>query len=192
MQKQQADSELLKEGCRSYHKALFAVMQFRSEVRTAIQAAIDERIDDMSEALQLDKGDFSAGLTSYADPANVGQNWNGSEASVGLKYPARDYEARWGVYFYFWIGDTEEACACASCWFRDPDRPIAKLASLATERMDTSRSSAWISEPLAENTNGLSGALGRVLDRWIELWRNVGGIRQFLPAPRSRPAEGGA
>jgi hypothetical protein len=184
------DSELLKEGCRSYHTALFAVMQFRREAEEAIRAVVDERIDDIAAALQLDKSELSAGLRSYTDPANLVQNWDGSEASVGLKYPARDYDARWGIYFLFWIGNGEEACAYASCWFRDPLLPIGKLASLEIAGLETDKSSAWISKPLSEDTDGLTGAINRALDIWIDVWRKVGGIQQFLPVPGIRPRTG--
>ena len=64
------DSELLREGCRSYHKAQFAVMQFRREAQEAIRSAVDDRIDDIAAAMKLDKAEISEGLTPYADPAN--------------------------------------------------------------------------------------------------------------------------
>ena len=65
MPKRRSDSELLREGCHSYHKALFAVMQFRREAQEAIRAAVDERIDEIAAALKLDKAEISEGLTPY-------------------------------------------------------------------------------------------------------------------------------
>jgi hypothetical protein len=188
MPKRQAGSELLKEGCRSYHKALFAVMQFRREVQQAIRSAVDERIDDLTATLQLDKAKVSEGLTPYADPANVGQSWDGSDASVGLKYPARDYEARWGIYFYFWIGDSEETSVNALCWLKEPGLAIQKLAAVG---METDDCSGWISEPVGQAPNGFSDAVDRVLNRWIEAWRKVGGIQQFLLSPKINQAQAG-
>jgi hypothetical protein len=90
MPERRSDSELLQEGCRSYHKAMFAVMQFRREAQAAIRAAIDERIDDIAAAMKLDKAEISEGLAPYADPANLVQTWDGSSACVGLKYPGRE------------------------------------------------------------------------------------------------------
>jgi uncharacterized membrane protein len=83
MPKRRSDSELLREGCRSYHKALFAVMQFRREVQEAIRAAVDERIVDLAAALRLEKAEISEGLTPYAKPASLTQAWDGSEAEFG-------------------------------------------------------------------------------------------------------------
>ena len=190
MPKRRADSELLREGCHSYHKALFAVMQFRREAQERSVAAVDERIDDIAAALKLDKAEIGEGLTPYADPANFGQSWDGSEASVGLKYPGRDWETKWGIYFYFWIGDDEEGHAGASCWIKESGVAMRNLASLAAGSVETNDSEAWISEPISD-ADGFAGAVGRALDTWIEVWRKVGGIQQFLPPRKVREVQTG-
>jgi hypothetical protein len=183
MPKQQSDSELLREGCKSYHKALFAVMQFRREVQEAIRAAVDGRIDEIAAALQLDKSELSEGLAPYADPANFGQSWDGSEAEVGLKYPAKDWEAKWGIYFWFWIGDGDEAYVCASCWIKDPGQAIMKLDALKIDGVECDDFNARFWEPIGEG-EAFAGAINRALDAWVGAWRRVGGLSQFLP-PRS-------
>ncbi len=190
MPKQRSDSELLREGCRSYHKVLAAVRQFRQEVQEAIRAAVEERLADIAAELKLDKAEISEGLTPYSDPASAGQGWDGSTASVGLKYPGGDWEAKWGIYFYFWIGEGEEGCARAYCWIKEPGPAMRKLASLGIEVLETSRSSAWISETITD-ADGFTGAMGRVLDIWIEVWRKAGGIRQFLPPRAVRDPQAG-
>jgi hypothetical protein len=184
-----SDSELLREGFHSYHKALFAIMRFRREAQKAIRDAVDERIDDIAATLGLDKAEIGNGLTPYADPANFGQNWDGSEASVGLKYPARDFEAKWGIYFYFWIGNGEESRAGVSCWIKKHTWS-GLLASMAGEGMEANDTEAWISEPINE-TDGLTGAIGRALDMWIELWHKVGGLQQFLPPRKDQAIQAG-
>jgi hypothetical protein len=158
-------------------------MQFGREVQEGIHAAIDDRIDDISAALQLDKAELSAGLTDYVRPARLGQSWDGSDASLGLKYPSGDWEARWGIYFYFWIGDGG-AQARASCWFREAGIAMGKLASFASDGLEISKTEAWMSEPIGEAAEGFNDAVGRVLGRWVDLWRKVGGIQQFLPPPK--------
>ncbi len=187
--KPQPDSELLREGFRSYHKALFAVMQFRREVQESIRAAIDERIDDIAAALHLGKAELSKGLSSYADPANYNQNWDGSHASVGLKYPGKDWEAKWSIYFYFRIGDSETSSVCAHCWFQEPGEALKQLAAQA-ERMEFSDHAAWICEPIGEPPDGFTTAIHRALDRWIDVWRKVGGISQFVPSARGATNQG--
>jgi hypothetical protein len=68
----------------------------------------------------LDKAEISEGLAPYADPANFVQTWDGSSSYVGLKYPGNPWEAKWGIYFYFEIGEGEEGHITASCWIREP------------------------------------------------------------------------
>jgi hypothetical protein len=185
MPKQRSDSELLREGCRSYNKALAAVWEFRREVHQAIRTAIDERIDDLAAAMRLGKAEISEGLTAYADPANAGQGWNGSQAEVGLKYPAKPWEARWAIYFYFWIGDGEGGHASALFWLKEPGLAMKRLASLAVEGLETDDKSAWIPVRISD-PDGFTSAIGRVLDAWIEIWRKAGGIQQFLPPQKAR------
>jgi len=185
--KRRSDSKLLREGCRSYLKALEAVRQFRLEAQEAIRAAVDERIDDIAAAMKLNKTELDEGLTPYVEPANLGLGWDGSEASVGLKYPARDSEARWGIYFIYWIGDGEEGYACASCWIREPGPAMQRLASLGLEKED---SIAWVQKPITA-ADGFNGAIGRALDAWIEVWRKAGGIQQFLPSQKARQNRAG-
>jgi hypothetical protein len=183
MPKRQANSALLTEGCRSYHKALFAVMQFRREAQEAIRAAVDERIDDIAAALRLDQDELSSGLLAYAKPANLGQSWDGSVAEVGFRYPGKPWQTKWGVWFYFGIGDGEEGRVYAYCWFKEPGLAIQKLVALGTG-VETRDRQVWIWESLAESSDGFRGAVERVLDRWIAAWREVGGIQQFLPPPK--------
>jgi hypothetical protein len=182
MPKRRPDSELLQEGCRSYHKALFAVLQFRRQAQEAIRAAVDERMDDIAAALKLDKAEISEGLTPYANPANFVQSWDGSDAEVGLRYPGKDWQTKWGIYFYFYIGEGEGGHVGAYCWIKEPGLAMKRLASLGVRGLETDESSAWILESVSEATGGFTDAMNRSLDGWIEVWRKVGGIQQFLPA----------
>jgi hypothetical protein len=183
--KQRSDSELLREGCRSYRKALLAVRQFRLEAQETIRAAVDERIDDIAAAMKLDKAEFGEGLTAYADPTNIGQGWDGSEASIGLRYPAK--QRRWGITLYLFIGDADESYANAQFWLKEPGLAIRELAS---HGMETGDNNAWVGE-LIGDPDGLTGAIGRVLDAWIEIWRKAGGIQQFLPPQRAPENQAG-
>jgi hypothetical protein len=185
MPRRQANSELLTEGCHSYHKALFAVMQFRREVQEVIRAAIDKRINDLADALQLDKAEVTVGLTAYTNPATLAQNWDGSSVEVGFRFPSKPWDAKWGIYFYFWITDEEGGCASAYCYFKEPGPALRHLASFASGRLETNKSGGWILEPIGKEPDDFIAAVGRVLDRWIELWRKAGGIKQFLPAGTS-------
>jgi hypothetical protein len=186
MPKRRSESELLREGCHSYHKALFAVMQFKREAQEAIRAAVDEQIDDIADALRLDKAEISDGLTPYATPANLTQTWDGSEAEVGLRYPGKPWEAKWGIWFYFGIEGDKEGGVLAYAWFKQPGAAISTLASLGVDGLKTNDRSVWIREQVVgEAADGFNAAIHRVLDIWNEVWRKAGGLQQFLPPRES-------
>lgn len=176
-EQEEEDSELLREGCRSYHKALFALIQFRREAQDVIQRAIDRRIDRLAESMQLEKANL-IGLPSYLNP-NFGVGWDGSEAAVGVKYPPE--EIRWAIYFYVRIAEGKGTSVCASFWRGKPGIGADGLARLNKAGLETKATGVWLSERIDETTGGFKGAVGRTLDRWIEAWREAGGIRQFLP-----------
>jgi hypothetical protein len=140
--------------------------------------------------MKLDKAEISEGLAPYAVPANFGQSWDGSEAQVGLKYPGRDYEAKWGIYFYCWIGDGEEGSVVAFFWIKEPGLAIKKLASLEVGGLEIRACEAWITEPVGE-AGGFINAIHRALDIWIEVRRKAGGIQQFLPAQKIPEGQAG-
>ena len=181
-----SDSELVREGCRSYHKALFAVTRFRFEVQEAIRAAIDERIDDLATALKLNKTEFSEGLWAYASPANVGENWDGSDAEIGLRYPRKDWEAKWCLYFYFWMGDGDdraESWVGTWFWMKRPGDAMSHLAALEFIGVELDEHHAWLELRIDDATHGLTAALHRLLDKLIDIGRKAGGVTQFLQVP---------
>jgi hypothetical protein len=135
----------------------------------------------------LDKAEFSEGLTPYADPTNIGQGWNGSDASIGLRYPAKQGEARWWIKLYLFIGDDDESWADAQFWLKEPGLAIRELASFG---METDDDSAWVGE-LIGDPDGFTGAIGRTLETWIEIWRKAGGIQRFLPPQKAGENQAG-
>jgi hypothetical protein len=67
---------------------------------------------------------------------------------------------------------------------------MQRLASLAVEGVEMNDSEAWILEPISD-ADGFTGAIGRALDIWIEVWRKVGGLQQFLPPRKGREGQTG-
>jgi hypothetical protein len=176
------DNELLRDGYNSYHKALYAVMEFRRQVQAAISGVVERRLGEVAAALKMDEDELRDGLISYADPANFNQNYKGDLAEVGTKIP-RNWPTKWILYFFVWVGDGERSYFSASVWLKEPGATIDKLESLADpEELDTNDDDyAGLFEYLpADGPVDLSTICNRVLDKWIDLWSKVGGLRQFL------------
>jgi hypothetical protein len=178
------DNELLREGCKSYHKALFAVMEFRRQVQDAISGVVEERLGEVAAAMKMDENELRDGLGSYAEPANFNQSYKGDSAAVGIKTPTK-WPTKWILYFCVWVTtDDDSSYFTASVWLKEPGAAIEKLESLAVpEELEAYENYAGIFEYLpADGPVDLSAICNRVLDKWIDLWNKVGGLRQFLPA----------
>jgi hypothetical protein len=181
-----ANSELLREGCKSYHEALYAVMQFRQQVQVTINDAVTARKPELAAALKLDVSQIEPAY--YADPENYSQKFDGSGAKVGLKMPSNWWSARWGMYFGLWVGKGERSYFFVSVWLKEPGGAIEKLASACRE-IERGANEVLLYEHLpASGPVDLTAIANHVLDRWIALWKEVGGLAQFLPKARAHAA----
>jgi hypothetical protein len=173
-------TELISEGCRSYHKALFAVMQFRKHVQTVIRTAVDDHATDLAAALGLAESEIQC--ADYADPSHYQVAFDGSEAEVGLKC---EYE-NWALYYYVWVGDEGSSFFGAQCWLKNPGSVIAKLASSGGEDLEVGenyvelpaylRTKAWTSSRLAIRSFAVGSSFGP----------RSGGCSSFCPNRKRR------
>ncbi len=188
MPKADLSGDFMREGYKSYHKALFAVMEFRKLVGDTIHRAVEGRLMELAAALKLSQAELRAGLIDYTSPDRLIQNFDGSAAEIGLGIP-RNWKSGWRLHFYFWIGDKEElthsTLVYAQVWLQEPGTAIEKLAA-ASSKLEYEGNSAWITEEVpADDARDLAAVCNRVLDRWIALWKKVGGLRQFLPSDKA-------
>ena len=179
MKKSNHDSDLLREGYKSYHKALFAVMEFRREAGTAIEAAVEKRIPELAAAMKMNTDELREGMCLYTSPDRLAQKFDGSATDLGVRIP-RDWNSKWHLYFYLWIGDGEDPFFAAQVNFKNPGSAIERLAAVCKE-LDYEETYALISESVpADDSRDLAAVCDRVLNRWIALWKKVGGLRQFI------------
>jgi hypothetical protein len=179
MKKRNRDSELLREGYQSYHKALFAVTEFRRQTGSIIQAAVDGHIPGLAAATKTDPDELRNGICPYASPDRLTRKYDGSETQLGVRIP-KDWNSKWHMYFYLWVGDGEEPSFSAQVSFKNPGSAIDKLAA-ACKELDYGEKHAVISEVVpSDGSRDLAVVCDRVLTRWIALWRKIGGLRQFI------------
>jgi hypothetical protein len=191
MKRKNPDSELLREGYKSYHKAVFAVMEFRREAGKTIQSVVEKRAPELAAAMKLDKDKFLGGICQYTFPDRLTQKYDGSEAFTGIRIP-RSWASPWIMSFYFFIRDDEQPKLIAQVHLKNPG-PASKKLVVYCKESDADERDPWISEIIpADGSRDLVTVCNRVMDRWITVWRKVGGLRQFLPktvrARRSSPA----
>jgi hypothetical protein len=178
MKRRNHDSELLREGYRSYPKALFAVMEFRREAATIIEAAVNKRVPELAAAMKMSTDELRDEICHYTSPSKLTQSYDGSATHLGVWFP-RDLKSKWRLEFYLWMEDGEKPCFYGRVVFKDPGSAIERLAA-SCKGLAYDETCAWISETVpADGPRDLDAVCDRVLNRWIALWKKVGGLRQF-------------
>ena len=176
-----SSAALLREGYKSYNKALVAVMEFRAQIADTVRQAVDARLPQLAAALKLDEDELRDSLVDYTEPEKLTKkNFDGSLVEIGVRIP-RDWNPRWHLYFYLWLGDEEPAYFTAMFELRQPGSAIEKFVA-AGRGVESDKTNAWISEQIPANRpHDLDAVCNRVLNRWIAIWKKAGGLRQFLP-----------
>jgi hypothetical protein len=173
------DSELLREGYQSYHKALFAVTEFRRQAGTIIQAAVEKHIPGLAAATKMGADELREGICPYASPDRLTQKYDGTKTELGVRIP-KHWNSKWHMYFYLWVGDGGEPSFSAHVSLKNPGSAIDKLAA-ARKELDYGERYAEISEVVpSDGSRDLAAVCDRVLIRWIALWTKIGGLRQFI------------
>lgn len=178
----QDNSELLSEGIRSYRRVLFAVGEFRAELRQRIRNVLNQRLEELAAAMNLAAKGIEAGLKTYAEPDRVSESFDGSLAGVGWSCQRADQP--WSFYAV-WYSDeeTEFGSAYVSLWLRAAPCALAvqKLQSISQPDWGAEGGEIYLSIPLAgDSANAVDLAFNVAIDKATALWRNVGGVRQFL------------
>jgi hypothetical protein len=172
MKSKTVDSELLREGYKSYHKAVFAVMEFRRQASEIIENAVEKRWPELAAAMKMKETEFS--ICPYPSPARFFKKTR-SYAYVGVRIP-KSSSSKWRVYFYLMIGQEKHPYLMAEIYHKN--LPSAKLKAAGAEG-DERR--AYISEDVpSDGSRDLGMACNRLLTRWISMWKKVGGFSQFL------------
>ena len=175
-----SNDALLREGYRSYNKALFALMGFRRQIGDTVRHAVEGRLPELASAMKLDEEALRDGLIDYTSPDRLTQqNFDGSLAEIGVRIP-KDWNSQWHLYMYLSLEEKASAYLVAVVRLRQPGSAIERLVAAGRD-VESDKTGAWISEQIAANRpQDLVAVCNRVLNRWIALWKKVGGLSQFL------------
>jgi hypothetical protein len=182
MKQENPDSELMQVGYKSYHKAVSAVMEFRRQAGKTVQTVAKNHAKELADALKLgNKDELLRDIGAYTKPDRLIQEYDGSSAQIGIKIP-KGWNAQWEISFYLWIDDDQPQVR-AYIWLKNPGSAFESLVgSGKLARDEGDERGAWISEIIpSDGSRDLSTVCNSLLDRWIEVWKKVGGLRQFLP-----------
>lgn len=180
MPKTEPNSELLKEGCKSYHHAAFAVAEFRRQMQSLIRRALEQRADDLADATKLDRRLFLNEIKEFANPRES----DGAYGSVGVTLPRKSTDWSLTVYFYTEDPPPEYVVPAffAQVWLKRDSPLFERLKASPAGVTLENKQYGWITEPILVDENfDLDGTLDTLLDRWVTLWRDMGGLKQYVP-----------
>lgn len=154
-------------------------MEFRREAGRIIQDALENKLSELAAALKMDEDELRDETRPYTTPYNLTEPFDGSGAEIDLRIP-KDWNSKWQLWFFVWIGDGGEPYFAAQVSFKKPSAAIDKLAAVCKD-LDYDETYARISEAVpSDGSRNLAAICDRVLNRWIALWKKVGGLRQFI------------
>jgi hypothetical protein len=177
---------LLQEGARSYLEALTAITIFRRDVRSVCQEVVESRSEAFLRALAVPINQAER-MVPYETPE---EKFNGSSAYVGVQQKISRRRNQGFIYIsscgLSWdlVGQQRWFGCWVGVWFNQRDmaerlyagfqkkKPLPPGIELETEKNSVSLSRALKPEDMAS----LSDRLGEVMDAWIQLWEQVGGL----------------
>src|SRR5450432_4130807 len=116
MVKSTFDGEILTEGYKSYHKALFAVIEFRRQAAYAIGLSLKSHLANLAHAMVIDQNALGRGV-AYTTPDKISQSYDGTDAEVGFRMPG-DLKHPWQMYVYLWVGEEAPCQLLAQVTFK--------------------------------------------------------------------------
>ena len=180
----EARRRLLDEGIRSYLEAATALIEYRREVQKRCRQVMERNLQDYASALaiRLTKDEIEEiALPSFS-------KWEGEWWSLGVKIIRTDMsQIRWweshcclsfesGDHgLYCWIGE----------WF--PNRKMASTVFAVLHKLDREiiqdGKDVWLEQKMnAEQATTFDECLDTLFQRWIGVWKKVGGIKAALSA----------
>jgi hypothetical protein len=180
----EAGRRLLQEGARSYFKAANALIAFQREVQKKCRKVMAAHIGDYGSALKvkLDKSDIEDIAWPRFD------EWEGDWASVGVRLVRRDIAGIQYSEAYCcleWESDDPEFYCYVGEWF--PKRKMAMDLCQRFKRLNPDievfEGNIGIYRGLkAEHAPDFEEPLKVLFQKWIKLWKKIGGMRAGFKA----------
>ncbi len=175
-----AQSEaLLKEGARSYPKALLALSEFRRLVQERCCDGMKRHLKEVGEALgvRLERRE----VKPHAGPSGLdSQDVDGTWANLGAKLAVPGSE--WTLWDYvFWAEGTIRVYVSLEF----PDAEVAERVQAVTgpygTSLDSESKEVYLQrEVKPDDFSCLDSIIDQVNLDWICVWRKAAGVKQFL------------
>jgi hypothetical protein len=190
---EQARTRLLEEGARSYLEACTAVLEYQREVQKKCREVMEKYLDDYNAAVKVDSKNSlkSADIKEFVWPKP--EQWEGGWATIGVEIRRTRVTPAIRLWYPYCGLSWESGDPTVWCWVGDWIAP-RRLAVLVLERFHHLDKSVqrnpqddpheiWIQDKLnVEEAAAFDERLEALFERWIDLWKMVGGMRQVFKA----------
>lgn len=176
---EKARNQLVEDGLGSYLDALAAVREFQNEIIKRSRSALEKKITDLSKAMgiSVDRGDIVGYITPVSNKEGFG-DW-GWVVVTFSKAP---------MYCYFGLRFERDGSKCVqsidvSMWpakasQRDFLLEHCKNVSRDFDNYDGNNIGLFM--PISKDEiNNFEAKLQELIDKWIEVWKEVGGIKNL-------------
>jgi hypothetical protein len=184
----EARQRLLEQGTRSYLDAVTAVLEYQKEVHKRCRAVMETYLDDYASALKVRLSNSEIKNDAWPSLAN----WDGSWWLLGAKIVRKNIpRIRWwetSCCLQYECGENGLFC-WVGAWF--PTKNMASDVSRRFQRLNRKvmceGNEVWIQQKLkVEEVIGFDEALEALCQQWIDLWKEVGGIKQVFKRDGAR------
>lgn len=187
------DIGLLEEGIRSYLKATTAITAFEREIQSRCREVLETRIEEYSDALKPPGRLVAKEIADFATPA--GENFDPEYRGIGVAIQGKRYKPTiswWGTYCT--LAWESEGCFLEICeWIGGPriksEKLFERMRKLGVEEYDEqngvglfhfSKNVGICQRIKAEEAATFDEGLDRLLQRWIGLWKKIGGMKAIF------------
>ena len=181
---EEARLRLLEEGARSYLDAVSALIAYREDVQSICRTVLAKHLNDYGSALELRLGTDEIQNAEWPSF----KEWEGDWWTLGVRVLRKNMipTIRW--WEAYCCLSYESGDAGLYCWIGEgfPSRQLAaelyrKFRSL-NKKVECDDNELCIRRSLqVEDVCNLETNLDAVVQEWIELWKEVGGIKQVFP-----------
>jgi len=170
---------LLKQGIQSYLFAILTVQQFRIEVQKRTLNALTVKIKELGDAMGRDIDE--SWLQPYTNPDSLSnQSYDGSRAEVSLKIFVAPVDCYFGMRFELDGEGKTESYVTASMWPWTKEQMhflLQNAKEITDDFNNNDGNEIEIREIINPAEHGLfEKKLIALIDKWIEVWKRVGGI----------------
>lgn len=172
-------NQFVENGLDSYLDALTAVREFQKPIIERSRRALEEKLNDLSKAMEIDVKREE--IKDYTYPAKLADKELGVEGWVAVTFSKEP------VYCYFGLSFEREDSKCVTkvvvlvyTYTASQRDFLLEHCKKVSKNFTKDNWNISLDMPISkEEINNFEAKLQDLIDKWIEVWKKVGGIKNL-------------